>query len=850
MDKKNTTKTNERFALDLQADNLSALPEPSQPLLDQLISYLRTQGGAQDMDMAMALEAQGWAALTAAQIQLLVQQLRHVAQPHEAQVAQVVGANASVTDAGNLTGAALTPSEASAAPAPSGQAREGAVAFNAQEVISRLGSILPTPSSESAPSQSRFNAESNAPALGASLINALTSGSMPSVSGNTVLAANAGAQVSVAQPGTPALQVPITAPGAAVLPTLDAGAQSLAGTSGTSTSSNTVSRMPAQSSLGGNAAGVNNAAVLVPYVVQQVSTNGTLASAPVVQGSTDTGNTRTTTSYVQPASAEVVGGTVAITQPSKPAAPAAPVAEAPPNPFGDVTLQFDTSMIGTSDPLAGGDGSNLILPRQIHEGTSPSGVTPVRLMVTRVNPLMPDDIPFVIKGLNGRDDVVSVMAQAGIVLEVGPDGTLYGKVHFEAGQFNQALTINIRQDATVEVLETMRVNLEEGLFGKLLTGNHDLALNIINDDFATVSVQANAPLYDGPGANDTLPQVVEGTDSNSAYTEVSFTVTRTVPTNHGAETSGGVPLLADTIDWSLVLTGAGNISAADIHASDRSGQIQFAAGEMSRVITIRVLKDSLREDSAENLTLQLSAAHATNSQLGTDTATTRIADDDGIVSIARATGQAASEDEGSDNADAPHTLTFTVTRTNSLMADTFAYSIDGITQDDLLNGSITGNTVSFAAGETSKTITVVLRQDFNVEADENVTVTLANGTYAQVDPAHDSASVQVTNDDMVRVSVAADLAQVVEGTDDDGYVEVTFTVTRTRPDFHNQDIPLPADEFDWLIDFPSQGLSSDDIHPDDLGGPVSFAEGATSAQITVRVRKDLSLIHISEPTRH
>jgi hypothetical protein len=638
MDKKNTPKTNERFAVEPQVDNLLALPEQSQQLLDQLISYLRTQGGAQDLDMAMALEAQGWMALSSAQIQLLMQQLHHVAQAYEAQMAQAAGTPAVGSDAGNLSGAALSTPASGAAPASAtnGQEREASVAFNARDVISRLDSILPVSVSETTSTQARFNADPAAPALGATLLNALTTGAMPAVSGSTVLAANAGAPLAVTQPGTPSVQVPITASGAsavAVLPTLDPAASSAAATSGTSTSSNTVSRMPAQSSLGGNVLGVNNAAVLVPYVVQQVSTTGTLVSTPVVQGSTESGNTRTTTSYVQPSSAEVVGGTVAITQPSKIPAPAAPEVQAPPNPFGDVVLSFDSSMLGVSDRATPGDNIDLLAARKILEGTSaiPDDATPVRLVVERVNPMMPDDIPFVISGLQGLDDLVNVLGPDVIELTVDPDGTVHGKVSFKAGQTTQVLTINVRKDPTVEFDEPMTIRLEEGLFGKLLTGNHALTMTVRNDDMAAVSIAPDAD------------QIVEGTDADG-YVSVTFTVTRQRPAFQDPD----IPLPADAIGWHVVPhpDGAGaGLEIADV--LNLSGQVSFAEGQTTATITVRVKKDAVPEDLNEVLTVALDVSGSQTSVAGgAIQASTILVDDDGLWRVDLASGQDPQVDEG------------------------------------------------------------------------------------------------------------------------------------------------------------------------------------------------------------
>jgi len=98
----------------------------------------------------------------------------------------------------------------------------------------------------------------------------------------------------------------------------------------------------------------------------------------------------------------------------------------------------------------------------------------------------------------------------------------------------------------------------------------------------------------------------------------------------------------------------------------------------------------------------------------------------GTYAIAPADGQVF-HDEGT-------TVTFTITRTTATNAETLVYSVSGDTNggtvnpaiggEDFLNG---GGTVSFAAGETTKTITVQLVGDNLVEGAEGYKVTIFKG---------------------------------------------------------------------------------------------------------------------------
>ncbi|MCI0756168.1 DUF4214 domain-containing protein [Teichococcus vastitatis] len=97
-------------------------------------------------------------------------------------------------------------------------------------------------------------------------------------------------------------------------------------------------------------------------------------------------------------------------------------------------------------------------------------------------------------------------------------------------------------------------------------------------------------------------------------------------------------------------------------------------------------------------------------------------------------------------------FSFTVTRTGELSGShSVGWSVAGsgthpATAADFANGILPSGTVSFAAGETSKTITVTVAGDAIVEADEGFTVTLASpGNGAVLGTA--SAGAIIRNDD-------------------------------------------------------------------------------------------------------
>lgn len=79
-------------------------------------------------------------------------------------------------------------------------------------------------------------------------------------------------------------------------------------------------------------------------------------------------------------------------------------------------------------------------------------------------------------------------------------------------------------------------------------------------------------------------------------------------------------------------------------------------------------------------------------------------------------------------------VTFTVTRTDTTSAETLQYTVQGSTNDGTVPAAVAGadftaagNSVSFAAGESTKTFTVALNVDNNVEGVEGYAVSLLSG---------------------------------------------------------------------------------------------------------------------------
>lgn len=236
------------------------------------------------------------------------------------------------------------------------------------------------------------------------------------------------------------------------------------------------------------------------------------------------------------------------------------------------------------------------------------------------------------------------------------------------------------------------------------------------------------------GISITGGSVVEG---NSATTSLAFTVTLS------AATAATV-----TVNYA---TAAGSATAGTDFVS-QAGTLSFAAGETSKTILVDVVGDTVVEAN-ETLTIALSAASA-NATIRTGSATGTITNDD--VQAARPT-LAVSSVSALENVGV---FVFTVTlsaASSSTVSVRFATangtaSSSGKTADY----SSASGTLTFSPGQTSKTISVAIRNDGMAEADETFFVNLSRAAGASIAVGRGTGTIR--NDDGATAAAFAALA--------------------------------------------------------------------------------------------
>ena len=271
-----------------------------------------------------------------------------------------------------------------------------------------------------------------------------------------------------------------------------------------------------------------------------------------------------------------------------------------------------------------------------------------------------------------------------------------------------------------------------------------------------------------------------------------------------------------TVDYATSVETGDTAAQADFTAN--SGTLTFATGDTSTTFTVATLQDSI-DETDETFTVTLSSVSpASAASLPADvTATGTIIDDDSssVLSIAD-----ASADEGDS---ATFTVTLNPAVTNAVTVD-YATSVE--TGDTAAQADFTANngTLTFDAGDTTKTFTVATLEDSVDEVDETFTVTLSSASGANL-ASDATATGTITDDDQSTLSIAD--AGADEGDD------ITFTVTLDPVSSR-----MEAVEYETVVESGDTAVQADFA---ESYGTLDFAAGDSSKTFTVATTEDTDI---------
>ncbi len=388
----------------------------------------------------------------------------------------------------------------------------------------------------------------------------------------------------------------------------------------------------------------------------------------------------------------------------------------------------------------------------------------------------PGSLVFTVRLLTAMDDAVTLdwatadgTAQAGLDYVAGS-----GSLAFAAGETEKQITVSLVGDAASETAEAFTLSLSNAVGAPLVRAT---ATGTITDDDVILVDDVILP---------------EGTSATPGTATV--TIRLAGPTDQTI-----------TVDYA---TEDGTALAGQDYTAT-SGTATIASGQSSTTITIPILRDGTVE-GGEAFTIRLS--NASGATIGDDSAQVALIDDDGFtiadVSIAEGTG-------GSLN------MTFTVTLASALSA---AATVDYATSDgSAVAGSdytATSGTLTFNAGQTSRTFNVPINGDADFEGTEAFAITLSNATGgAGIRDA--TAEGSIRDDDGLAVANVS----VTEGTGGTTTATVTVTLTSTAS-------PVTVD---WTT-ADGTALAGQDYAA--ASGTLSFAAGETSKTIEIDITND------------
>ncbi len=420
---------------------------------------------------------------------------------------------------------------------------------------------------------------------------------------------------------------------------------------------------------------------------------------------------------------------------------------------------------------------------------------------------------FTVNRTGGSTGAVAVsFATANGTATAGSDYTATtGTLSFADGVTSQTITVPITNDTAVESDETFTVTISAPTGGATLgTTTVSTATIVDNDAVAT-------------------PGVLSLSAATLTVGEAVGTATLTV--NRTGGSTGAVTVAFATAN--------GTATAGSDYAAT-SGTLSFAAGETSKTITVPITNDTAVE-SNETFTVTISAPTG-GATLGTTTVSTvTITDDDtaatpGVLSLSAATltvGEAAG------------TATLTVNRTGgSTGAVTVAFATANGTATAGSDYTASTGTLSFAAGETSKTITVPITNDTAVEANETFTVTISAPTGGATLGTTTVSTVTITDND---TAVTPGVLSLSAATLSVGEAAGTATLTVNRTGGSTGAVTVAFATANGTATAGSDYTAST--------GTLSFAAGETSKTITVPITNDTAVesnetftVTISAPT--
>ena len=283
-----------------------------------------------------------------------------------------------------------------------------------------------------------------------------------------------------------------------------------------------------------------------------------------------------------------------------------------------------------------------------------------------------------------------------------------GTIEFPVGTVTRTISVSITMDNVFEPDETFFINLSNPTNATIADGQGKAT--ITNDDpqpTIAISTSIRTEGAAGTSGNSTF----QVTLSNPSYQ----TITVAFATANGTATAG--------VDY--VAT---------------SGTVTFVPGDTAETIAVEITGDNV-DETAETYVVNLS--NPTNATIATAQGTGTIQDDDGpTISISNAS---VTEGNPGQVVNAVFTVTLSAPTVDPVAVN---YSTADVTASNGIDYQrVFSNTLIIPAGATSGTISIRIFPDFQIESNEQFTVTLQFASNATIAPGQGTGTGTIVDDD-------------------------------------------------------------------------------------------------------
>ncbi len=314
-----------------------------------------------------------------------------------------------------------------------------------------------------------------------------------------------------------------------------------------------------------------------------------------------------------------------------------------------------------------------------------------------------------------------------------------GSVSFGVGETTKTVLVGVTGDGVFEQDETLTFQLDpDNLLTNAIFFNRSVTTAIVNDDGNLAPTARNDGFStdeESAIAGNVFADNGSGADSDPEGDSLSVLAINGDTTAVGqAITLGSGATLTLNADGTFTYDPAGALASLSV-GQTQTEQVTYTA------------TDGFGNQSSALLTILVSGEDAVLAVTGTQTNT-------------------AEGDAGTS------TQTFTVTRSGATQtAVTVSYAVvatggDGVEGSDFVNNTLPSGTLSFAAGETSKTVTLPVSGDLEPEANETFSVVLsnANASAGAAVLATGQAGGSIANDDGIFTQFGTDENDKTRGT--------------------------------------------------------------------------------------